>query len=575
MDVQDKSSRYLDFLWLLTFGLLSSAWCFSAARELGPTFDETTYLRWGLDRWHTGSYGPLLRMGTMPLPIDVATLPLHLWEKGTGQHFDVENDLALILPWARAGTLLFWWVLLIYGMLIGRHLAGPWGGRLAVTLLALEPNLLAHASLATTDLATVACLLGLLYHFRIGRQGSWFRRIGVPAFWFTLCFLSKASGPVYALMAMVLLEAERLYRDGSWMPWPIYSWKDLWFETWKQFRPLRRDLTRIAGFGLVVGFLYCGCDGKPEPSFVAWAYGLPEGQTRHWMVWLSENLCIFSNAGEALIRQVKHNFKGHQAYLLGETTLKWWWYYFPVLLAIKLPLVLLGGFLAMFLFSPRAALNWALLLALFFLVASLNFKVQTGIRMVLPLVALALIGLAAAIVQMAIAWGPGWRRQTLLLGLTTGCLWLGFSSIRVWPHGLCYTNELWGNTRTGYLYVSDSNYDWGQGVPELLRWQERHGHAPLDVWYFGRDPRAMQGDLRYLQLQDVPLVDPADLVNWVQGRYLAVSTTMLYGGYDYKGKKTTEFLRSLTPVDRTSTFLIFDLGQVFPEVAARFTPEKI
>ena len=32
------------------------------------------------------------------------------------------------------------------------------------------------------------------------------------------------------------------------------------------------------------------------------------------------------------------------------------------------------------------------------------------------------------------------------------------------------------------LCVSDGNYDWGQGLPELAAWQRAHHDAPLAVW---------------------------------------------------------------------------------------------
>ena len=49
-------------------------------------------------------------------------------------------------------------------------------------------------------------------------------------------------------------------------------------------------------------------------------------------------------------------------------------------------------------------------------------------------------------------------------------------------------NEWWGGTTNGYRCLSDSNYDWGQGLKELTNWQlDRHVND-LDVWYFGTDP---------------------------------------------------------------------------------------
>ena len=55
----------------------------------------------------------------------------------------------------------------------------------------IDPNgqirlttLLAHASLATTDLPITACMVAFVYHFRMGRERKWLARVGWPALWF-------------------------------------------------------------------------------------------------------------------------------------------------------------------------------------------------------------------------------------------------------------------------------------------------------------------------------------------------------------------------------------------------------
>ena len=53
------------------------------------------------------------------------------------------------------------------------------------------------------------------------------------------------------------------------------------------------------------------------------------------MVWLSEHLRIFPNAGEGLAYQIKHNVRGHGVYLFGDWEPRAVWYYFPAALAIK------------------------------------------------------------------------------------------------------------------------------------------------------------------------------------------------------------------------------------------------
>ncbi|HJT34496.1 MAG TPA: hypothetical protein VJ783_20870 [Pirellulales bacterium] len=580
--VPQSSNRpgLFDYSWLLVCLALSSCWCLTAARELSATFDEPLYVRCGLERWRTGSHAGLMRLGTMPLPIDWDTLPLYLYERSRGVPIDPVLDLPWALPVARAAGLIFWWLLLVYGWLAGRALAGCWGGRMAVAWLACEPNLLAHASLATTDIAISACMLALVYHFRTGRECTWWRRVGLPGAWLGMAMLAKASGMIFGPLCLIVIELHRVLGNAvcpgapgrsaecevaasriirSWRP--LHSCVKLFLAAFES--RLRRDLIHIMAIGFLLTFIYCGCDWRAEPSFVAWAQQLPQGRAHETMVWIAEHLRIFSNAGEGLVRQVKHNLRGHHgAFLLGQTYPRPVWYYFPLALAIKLSLPLLFAPLVVLAARRRALANWAGAAAFALFVFSLNCRVQIGIRLVLPLIALAIVAVAAGLVAAARSSSP-LRKRLFAAGALAAVAWTAVAACRVWPEGLCYVNELWGGTPQGYLCLSDSNYDWGQGVKELAQWRRERGIKQLDVWYFGTDPAASAAPLRLLPLHILPLKKPDDVRAFAQGRYLAVGTTLLYGTTTLEPahRQAVEFFRRREPVARTSTFLIYDLGE--------------
>jgi hypothetical protein len=499
----------------------------------------------------------------MPLPYDLATLPLYLVERWRGVPFDAMADFEHLLPVARAAMLVFWWVLLAYGRAGGRQIGGPWGGRLAVAWLACEPNFLAHASLAATDIPVTACLLALLYHFRTGRESTWPRRVGLPAAWFAAALLSKASGLTLGPLCLLAVELERLWRGGAFAASaPSPGWRARWRQGLDGLRPFCRDVAQITAGGLVLAFLYCGSDWRQEPSFVAWAHSLPDGTTGRAMVWVAEHLRIFRNAGEALVRQVVHNIHGHGVYLLGRTDRRSLWYYFPVLLTIKLSLPLLVAFPVLAAIRPRALANWACVAAGTLLLASVTFRVQIGIRLVLPLVALAVVGVAAGAAEACRAQAPGWRKRLVGAGAAAAVICTAWTSVLVWPNALSYVNELWGGTATGYLRVSESNYDWGQGLKELARWQRQHRPVPVDVWYYGTDPALARLPLRLVPLHGLPIQGPRDVIARVQGHYLAVSTTLLYGlTVTESHGRAQAFLLTQRPVGRTMTFFIFDFTQ--------------
>jgi hypothetical protein len=101
------ADRAIDRLWFLAWVMISSLWCWSSARQLGATYDEPNYVQRGLEGWRDWSHRRLIEVGTMPLPIDIQTLPLFVWERWRGVPIDPKGELERVLPWARAGTLLF------------------------------------------------------------------------------------------------------------------------------------------------------------------------------------------------------------------------------------------------------------------------------------------------------------------------------------------------------------------------------------------------------------------------------------------------------------------------------------
>ncbi len=234
-----SENRWFDRGWLLFWGLVSSVWCLTAAERLSATFDEPFYLRNGLHAWRTGSCNLLMHAGTMPLPTNVELLPVYVWEELRGQPFNVETEFETVLQTARAANLFFWWLLLYFTWRLGRRFGGRWAGLLAVPFVACDPNFLAHASLATTDIAIAACL-GMFVEFYLnGRDREWRYRVGVPALCFGLALLAKASALAFSSIAMLAFELNR-------------SWNRRWWEGkkglihlaklfWLDMRPFRRD----------------------------------------------------------------------------------------------------------------------------------------------------------------------------------------------------------------------------------------------------------------------------------------------------------------------------------------------
>jgi hypothetical protein len=555
-------SRIWDALWFAAFGLASSVLCVSAAAELGATFDEPFYLDAGLESWRTGSNKKLMSAGTMPLPVDVQTLPIYLWEQIRGREFHPYQDIDTILPVARAANLAFWWTMLAYAMRLGRTWGGTWGGRLAVAFVALEPNFLGHAALATTDIALVAAMLALVYHFHHGRGMGWGRRIAMPGLLYGVAILVKVSGMIFGLQAMLVIGLCHLAGTGA-LSSPGSTLRGRVAHLWHTTFGLRKDLVWIGAIGLTITFAYTGSDWGTEPTFTDWAERQPEGRLRSVAEPLSRNLTIFPNAGEAILQQVKHNMRGHGAYLLGTWHDRAHWSYFPVALAVKTPAPILALLLAVMIMRPRSLLTPLIGIVLVLFAFSLNCRVQIGVRFMFTLMTLFDIALATAVARMWMQpdrgrFVPKWFVAAMLCAMAGVSVW-------IWPHGISFMNQLWGGVDGGYVHLSDSNYDWGQGLPELKKWNEANNTGqPLAITYFGTDPAILFPPFKSVNLYwQLETGSPEELRTLAGTRYLAVSTSVLHGHESRKTGHMTALLRlrSMKPIGRTQTFLIYDLGE--------------
>ena len=551
--------HWFDFVWVALWGAISGAATIAASHHLSATFDEPFYLRAGLQHWRTGSSFELMRFGTMPLPVDVETFPVYAWERIRGRQFDLDAEFGQALSLARIGNQLFWFLLLAYGCRLARAVGGPWAGRLAVAALAVEPNLLAHAGLATTDVAIAACLFVFCFHYRMGRDGSWLPRVGIPAVCYGLAILAKASGLVFVPICVLAIEVERQWRLSQ-----AADWRGRARDTIRGLiaRSFLRDCFVMGALALILTYAWCGSDWLPHPKIVGFARGLPESAAKPTLVWLAEHFAIFNNAGVGLLYQIQHNMRGHGAFLMGSTTPAAFWYYFPVALSMKVAAPYLLAIPLLILFARRSMFNWACAASAMLLVFSINCRVQIGVRMQLPLIALGVVGLAAAINQVCAALAM--RRRTIAAVVACSAIgWTAASEMRVWPDGLCYINELWGGPANGEWLLSDSNYDWGQGLKELDQWQRDRGIPEMAIWYFGADPASDKYPFRNVALQGrEDVADEKALEPLVHGRYLAVGTTILYGSYVTEPAWLLDRLRSTEPTGRTRTFLIFDLNDI-------------
>jgi hypothetical protein len=122
--------------------------------------------------------------------------------------------------------------------------------------------------------------------------------------------------------------------------------------------------------------------------------------------------------------------------------------------------------------------------------AAMQGRINIGLRHILPVYPFLFV--AASRVATFRFKEP--RLTALILGIPL--LATAVSSLHVAPHQLAYFNEAVGGPGNGYLYLSDSNIDWGQDLKGVKAYMDREGVPMIYLSYFGNTPPGAYG-IRY------------------------------------------------------------------------------
>jgi hypothetical protein len=377
-------------LLVLAFWLMVSSMVMKS-----PTVDEQSHLFRGAAYLKTGATHFLL--GHPLLGGTLAALPLL-----------TESDLRLPVDspawnegnWSTAGDAFMWqvngnpqrliflgrlpvvWLTLLLGALVirwGRQLAGVRAGVLAGAFLLLDPNILAHGRLTTSDMPLVFFFALTVYgYWRWATGSGQGAGRGLAPLW-PLLLSGLALGLAGATKYNAALLAPILGVLAGWRAWSRRDW-----------RPL-----------IVLGII----------SLLAWV-----------VIWLLYRFDLRPLPGGAYwddLRWVIQYFKqDHGAYLAGRYSPEGWWYYFPVAFMVKTPLptLLLLAWAAVAVVCgrrsgryDRVALPYLLLPPAVYFAFSLTSSLNIGYRHLLPMLPfLILFGAVAAVGSTGRIAGPTW-----------------------------------------------------------------------------------------------------------------------------------------------------------------------
>jgi hypothetical protein len=426
----------------------------STHRLFGGTFDEPVHLAAGW-QWLGGKYA--MDLGHPPLARMLAALPLRFAGLPDPPAIDdVEQGNFLLyygdrylkhLARMRSGNLLLL-ILAILALAAQAHRSfGRGTAVLATAIFTTLPPILAHAGVATTDMAVTAALpVSLLALDRfLERQSIW--RAAAAGAAIALGVLAKFSFFVYFPAAALVLLAVR-----------------------RPPRPRARaigTLALTAFLGTWAGYQFHF--GKMGDVFYGAAffaeYSAP-APLQKASRWFSEHVPVPAPelaVGMAVLRM--HDKEGHLAYLFGERSQFGWWYYFPVVFFFKTPLpFLMLAFMGIVLaLRRREGLDHALV-PLAILLVAMTASINIGVRHVLPMYAP--LSIVAAVATRDL-WRRAETRPFAKLGLVALLTWLFVGSAAAHPDYLGWFNEAAGPHPE--RIAVDSNLDWGQDVLRLER----------------------------------------------------------------------------------------------------------
>jgi hypothetical protein len=242
---------------------------------------------------------------------------------------------------------------------------------------------------------------------------------------------------------------------------------------------------------------------------------------------------------------------GRPTFVHGTYYPKGYRYYFPLMIAMKVPLPVFA-LVALLAIRPRSACNPLSLAVLVMLGTLLTANLQIGVRLAMPVIVLGYVAVAVGV-------GRAYPLQAKWFG-TVAVFIIMATSVWVWPHGLCYINQAFGGLEAGPRQMTDSNLDWGQGIPALGNWHEENGRPPTVIWYFGTDPAAKRAPFRVIAVESLPIHSEDDLKKAVGPNVLAVSYTVISLQPDAPPAKVNAlaYLQTRRPLARTATFVLYD-----------------
>ena len=481
-----RGTLYLAILTAVLAVLIATLLIVSTYPVFSQTYDEGLHIAGGMEWLDRGTYSydaltpPLARVAMALGPYLAGSRSQgtsNVWDEGNAI-LEYQGHYQRTLTLARLGILPFFWLACFVLWHFVSRACGYWHAALSIVLFSFCPLVLAHASLATIDMALTAMFLLALVCFWSFLQEPNSSTAVLAGVTMALAILCKLSAVPYlgisctALYVYVLVEKRH-----------IPSWKYI------GIGGITVALTIWAGYRFSMGSILH--EGQLTPHEMTHLRWLP-GTVARWFFFPGVPAPAFF---KGLARAFGLAESGENGYLLGETYDGGRWYFFPVAIAAKTPIPLLllaaiGAFRALVRPRLRNAIVPLVGIAGPMLVAMLSSE-NRGLRYVLVIYPfLALLG-AYALVCLWQASGS--RNKTIALKSIAAILviWNIVTCVRATPDFIPYFNEL--AAPYGSRILVDSDFDWGQDLKRLSSFLQQQKIDSVWISYEGTADLKQQG----------------------------------------------------------------------------------
>ena len=559
---RQTTSSTLVVLAMATIVILFAVRCWTTIRWDSITSDETTHLVHLLNYFHNGDDLAMWELGAPRLPhalggwASYASLRYAglLPERGKPEAISrlvLSGNPRVLVP-ARLVATAWGCLLLILVFLTVARSRGATEGLIAAALVSFVPECLAHSAIAGSDMPfTATAFLALIALARYAERPS----------------------PVRWGLAALAIGLSWSMRHTAILLLPIAAGVHL-FVTLRRPREagaigLAESLTstilaNLALSTIAFAVLWAG-DGLGTMRLEEVA-GLAGGRLPTRIGPLAIGRIPIPTSALSLLKQVRHQNAGHEAYLCGAVGQEGWATYFPIAFLLKTPTGLIALMvLAIARVRPRRPSTWDVIavsfLAILWVMLVRN-KVNIGVRYALLTYPIAIPFVTRMFDREALrdrVWGPL---------VTCAVLWFATASIAAHPHYLSSFNEIGGGPKRGWLYLADSNIDWGQDFDALEEAITRHGIREITTDVSSERIVNLPGVFAATnpsKAYQIPRKAPLDRRLYdseggyipVYTRYVAVSVSRLLGLYS---QNDMSWLRTRKLVERVgNSIFLFDM----------------